>query len=482
MSFLIFLLIILFSFSEINSEQKLIFVMTHFRHGARAPQNYYDQTNYLDYVKEHWDIPGELTGVGQRMHYLLGIRNRIKYIDEQHFLSKKFNPHEILIYSSPFNRTIVSVSSQLQGLYPQYAKQGENITEDQLEFSKPQVNIDYDKIKDEIENLNLSALPNNMILAPIRMLNNNERKITLYDIEPCTIVRDNIKKKNSEKIPSLVNITRVFKERYEENLKKLYGKEENIDLWFIDNFCDAFISAYTHKREMKELKDIGFETEELIDFCFEFQKLNFRDWINGDDDKNDLAHLEVSKLMKEFIHYMKERINADINGEKDLEKKYEDYSRPKMIMVSGHDSTISCNEIFLMNVFGEDIIENYVYPKFASQIAFEITTINDDKNGKNYNDYFINYYFNDKLIFNKTVQEFIDKVNPHIWSDKKINDFCGFVNDDDNNDSEKIILILFIVLTGVFGILSTVLIFILIRNKKNQSSTYSHSLIPSNSQ
>jgi hypothetical protein len=447
--------------------------MTHFRHGARAPQNYYDQENYLYYVKEHWDIPGELTGVGQRMHYLLGIRNRIRYVDELQFLSKKFNPHEILIYSSPFNRTIVSVSSQLQGLYPQYAMQGENITEEQIEFSKPQVDVNCDKINDEINNLNLSALPNNMIIAPVRMINNNERKIILYDIEPCTIVRDKIKTKHSKEIQTLVDINKEFKEKYGEKLKKFYKKEENLDLWFIDNFCDAFISAYTHKREMKELLEAGFNEEDLVQFCFKFQKLNFRDWISGDD-KHVLAHLEVSKIMKEFIHYMKERIDADIKGE-DLEKKYEDYSKPKMIMVSGHDSTISCHEIFLMNAFGDNIIEKYVYPKFATQIAFEITTNNDNKRGKTYDDYFINYYFNDELIFNKTVKEFIDKVTPHIWTDIKINDFCGFESDDD--DSDKTILILFIVLTGIFGVLSIILIFLLIRNKKYQSNSYASGLM-----
>ena len=181
--------------------------------------------------------------------------------------------------------------------------------------------------------------------------------------------------------------------------------------------------------------------------------------------------------MKEFIHYMKQRINADINGEKDLEKKYEDYSRPKMLMVSGHDSTISCHEIFLMDVFGDNIIENYVYPKFASQIAFEITTNDDGKTGKTFNDYFVNYYFNDELIFNKTVQEFIDKVSPHIWSDKKINDFCGFVDEDGDDDSDRTILILFIVLTGIFGLLSTILIILLIKNKVQSNSLNNNTLL-----
>jgi hypothetical protein len=121
-----FSLLILISIITLSiSEDKLIFVLTHFRHGARAPQYYYDQENKLDYILEKWDKPGELTGMGQRMHYLLGLRNRERYINNTHFLSEKFDPHEILIYSSQFNRTLLSVESQLQGLYPQFLKLGE---------------------------------------------------------------------------------------------------------------------------------------------------------------------------------------------------------------------------------------------------------------------------------------------------------------------------------------------------------------------
>ena len=56
-----YLLIILF-FSLIISElnNKLIFVMTHFRHGARSPSI----TNYVDAVGERWENNRELTGVG----------------------------------------------------------------------------------------------------------------------------------------------------------------------------------------------------------------------------------------------------------------------------------------------------------------------------------------------------------------------------------------------------------------------------------
>ena len=207
MYFLLSLIVLLFSFSTINSDQKLIFVMTHFRHGARAPQNFYDQEKYLDYVKEHWDIPGELTGVGQRMHYLLGIRNRLRYVEKEKFLSEKFDAHEILIYSSNLNRTMLSASSQLQGLYPQSSKKGEILTEAQEKAAVPQVDVDCDEINNEIKALNKSALPYYMTLAPVRMVNDNDKKMNVYDLKDCTEERDQVKKENRETIPEALNFT-----------------------------------------------------------------------------------------------------------------------------------------------------------------------------------------------------------------------------------------------------------------------------------
>ena len=477
MSFFLFLLIIfIISFDKAESSEKLVFVMTHFRHGARAPQNYY--TEHLDYIKQSWTNPGELTGLGQRMHYLLGLRNRIRYIDEYKFLNEAFNPHEILIYSSPFNRTINSVSSQLQGLYPQSVKKGEIIRDDQEPYSRPQVRINYTKIDEEKEKLGNYALPNSMMIAPVRMINNNEKKIIIYDIEPCTLKRDEIKKKNSETLESLINIVKDFTQRFGAKLDIFYGKKENYNnITFLDNFCDAFIAGYTDRRNLEELKNVDLDPEELIDFCFEFQKLNFRDWIAGDD-KHVLAHVEVSKLMKEFIHYMLERVDADIRKE-DIKSKYEDYSRPKMMMVSAHDSTISMNEIFLMEVFGENQ-DFYKYPRFAAQIAFEVIT-DDSKDNRTRDDYYIKYYFNDELVFTKKIQEFIDKVTPHIWSDKQIDDFCGFEGAKNEYSTQATLLIMFISLTVIFFTSTLVLSIKLVKDKKSEN-TNKISLLPKNSE
>lgn len=95
-------------------------------------------------------------------------------------------------------------------------------------------------------------------------------------------------------------------------------------------------------------------------------------------------------MMAEFIYYMKKRIDADINQEK-IEGSYSDFSRPKMIILSGHETTISLHEVFLMASLGFDK-DYFIFPKFTLQIAFKITTKNNSLKKENYSDYYVNYY------------------------------------------------------------------------------------------
>ncbi len=99
-----------------------------------------------------------------------------------------------------------------------------------------------------------------------------------------------------------------------------------------------------------------------------------------------------------------------------------------MLMVLGHDSTISSIEVFLMNVLNKSL-DFFEYPDYSSQAAFEVTTNDDNKEQKNYNDYFINFNLDDKLKFNMIALEFIDKITPQIWNEQQINEYCE-VNDN----------------------------------------------------
>ena len=218
--------------------------------------------------------------------------------------------------------------------------------------------------------------------------------------------------------------------------------------------------------------------KELLDFCFDFFNVYYREWTYGDEERI-LAILESSKLMREFIHYMKKRVDADIAGE-NISQKFEDYSRPKMMMISSHDSSILAFEILFAKVFNNNNLDDYFrFPKFAYQMALEVSTDDSiDPRNKNYSDYTIKFYFNDELIFEKKVDEFIKYVELAIWSDEKVDKYCGFIdeekennnNNNSNNDIYFYLMIIFSILSGIFLIIIVVLSIKLIKANNNRVS------------
>ena len=57
---------------------------------------------------------GELTNLGEKLHFKIGLKNRERYFN---FISDEYDPKEVVIYSTYFNRTINSVQSQIMGFY-----------------------------------------------------------------------------------------------------------------------------------------------------------------------------------------------------------------------------------------------------------------------------------------------------------------------------------------------------------------------------
>jgi len=299
-----------------------------------------------------------------------------------------------------------------------------------------------------------------------------------------------IKNKNAKNLPTLIDVVGNFNKKFSEKLKDFYGTDNKYDISFIDNFCDAFIANYNERRKMKIIES-GFNEEELKEYCFDFELKSFRDWFL-DDNEHSIAYLESSKLMGEFIYYMDKRIQNDIKKNKnpndDVDKNLEDYSNPKMLMISGH-TTVSCFEIFLFVAFDKNITEFYRLPEFASQISFEVVRKEGAK-GEKEDDYLVNYNFDDDLVFSIPVPEFKKKVKEHIWDDKKINSFCGYSNESEtqnkNNEKDKnnynlmlLCLIICSSLVLIFLISTIVLCIRLIKSNKHDSRIY-NSLIPSN--
>ena len=476
MSFINILLLSLISLTI--SDERLVFLTTHFRHGARAPRGYIDEKELLDYALEKWDNPGELTGMGQRMHYILGLRNREKYIIQKKFLSEKFDPHEILIYSTSFNRTLLSAASQLQGLYPIKDQCGEKLdTPRKIEKAIPRVNVS-ENITAHIKSLGDQALPNYMTLAPVRMISPIERKIRIYTLPKCSFRRKEWREKNYNNLKSLQDIVKQFESKYLQKLKKSYDKyKKTYDIYFIDNFCDSIIAGYTEGKNLSVLKDAGINEEDMTSYCYNFRALSFRDWISGDENRT-LATMEVSKFMRDFIHYMKQRVEIDRKNEDEKIKANKgDYSKPKMMMISGHDSTISTLEMFLAKVFwNNNATDFYRYPDFAAQVTLEVTidnTISRDQIKDS--DYKIKYYFDDVLVLNKTMDEFIKEVEPALWTDEYIDEYCKFNNKTEPTPAPQTESNIYFYLTIAFsittGLILIALIIVIIKCRKISKET-----------
>ena len=372
---------------------------------------------------------------------------------------------------------MVSCSSQLQGFYPQLSKKGENLTDEQIAISLPQVKLDDDEIKNEIAELGDAALPHYMTLAPVKMFNNNERRFKVYDIDSCQDVKNSVKEQNRETIEYIKNFTADFNEKYGGYLNEFYDQNKEYDILDIEDFCDAFVSCYTEQKGLTEIKNTGLNTTEMNDYCYEYYRVNYIYHIHGDQNKT-LAHISSSRIMREILYYMKRRVDADITPA-DEDANYKDYSRPKMFMISGHDSTASSDEMFLIYALGLNPETTYIFPRYASQLALEVKTKNDGQRKQSYQDYYVLGFFDDKQIFNETMDQFIQKIEAQIWSDDKIDEICGFnsnssssnTNDDDDDEDNaktayKVLMIIFICLTAVL-LAITIGLAVLLNKRKN---------------
>ena len=137
------------------------------RHGARTS---------IKYPKEDYVLklgPGNLTGNGQRMHFLLGQQLKKNYPNLFNITADKYRNEAYLLYSSGVPRTIESAYSQLVGLFPPGPQSGDQVSTNQLTqawtMTPPFQNFSIDLI-----NKTKSALPGGYRAAPVINAANND--------------------------------------------------------------------------------------------------------------------------------------------------------------------------------------------------------------------------------------------------------------------------------------------------------------------
>ena len=435
--------------------------------------------NGVDVYKENWLIKGELTNVGKRQLYLLGVKTRKKYMEENDFLSKEYNPKEILIKSTDHNRTIESVYSYIQGLYP--AGTGPTINE--TLYSKEKVIFPpnekyYKQFKDYTNEYNMRenkyALPYQMTILPIHIFYKPDHDFQLYDPDICTTLLDHFIELNERE-----EIKTVADDILNETNNLLVDIEPNADnasyfydYWNLYKYTDNIICDQTDVRNYTKLKEeVSYVNDSLMEKLYnksdkfiKSDSLTTNLWVN-------LSIVGTSYTMHSIVNWMEKAINAYKNG------KNETYI--KFVIYSAHDSSIGNIEGFMNYSFGTPI----EFAGFSDCRFFELIVDDDGK-------YKVKYIKGDNTIkLNINFDEFKKVINDKTWSDEEVADFCKFDNSNSGNSNtgnnnstnntdsyvkrrksskKKGLLALVIILSAVNAALLAFLIYRLILIKRNQ--------------
>ena len=436
---------------------KLLFVWEQFRHGARGPWISVNPITGLDFIGEKWTGEGELTGLGTRMHYLLGVSMKKRYND---FLSKQFNPNEIYIISTDVNRTIMSCYAHLQGMYNNSTVP--LLTEKQINTANI-LNLNYsEKINEKIIDLKYNYLQNGINLFPVHLYPNDYGKeFLLYEPDICPgIVKYRESAQNSETMKKIYaetseRLNNTFG-KYIFKFMNISGEKDPYYLWNTTNMYyigDTFIADYIDGREMKLIRDTKIDLEAFYRHSLNLSSLETYFGYFGNP-LEITCYLQMSPVFRSIFNFMDMRIELDKNGESDkiINKS------PRFVMVAGHDTTLGANDLFLKEEFGVE----YEHAVYCSSQIYELWK--NEINGK----YFIKYIVNQELKAEFDYEKFKEKVWKKIYTEKEVIEICDGVKEEEeekkeNNNNTKI---LFFVFLGLVFLLALVLIYVTFLMKK----------------
>jgi hypothetical protein len=453
--FSIFLLIVKYS----TPKEKIIFAWQMNRHGARAP--FLGVKNGVDAYKEYWTQIEELSDVGKRMLYLLGVKARKRYVDEYGLLNEKYDPHEIYIRSTDVNRTIESIESFLQGFYP--AGTGPTIN-DSIAFNKSVVyppNKKYvEKFDEIIEIYNLtennSALPYTMSLQPIHLFYKPDHQFGLYDSNLCKGHKELYEKqKRRDEIVKFADYL-LGNFSFFHNLEEVPIDNNTFmrDYSTLYKYMDGFVCDDIDRRNFSFLVNndgfgYGFnDTTKAIlkNKSDEYLRMDYFE-TNYPKGHDEIAIMSNSYTLHSIVNWMEEAINKTKNNQ----------SYIKYVIFSAHDSSIGALEHYMYYTFNL----TPEYATFAETRFFELYYENE-----NDTEVRVRYIKGDKTEkINMTFIEFKKKIDNTTWTDEEVDKFCQFEKHEEKNDnSERHTLIAAMVILAVIDfILILVLILLCVK-------------------
>lgn len=450
--FILFLIIFNKALLKEEANEKLLFVWEHFRHGARGSYKSFDYDNWIDMLNEKWKGAGELTPLGMRMLYLLGISTRKKY---KNFLSLEYNPNEIFIMSTDVNRTLISANSFLQGIYSNSI----DLNQNQINRAIIQ-NSNYSKnLKSKIINLKNKSIQEGINVFPIHIYSTKDYKYQLYRAEYCPGIGPNLTRlRKSKGIQKVYNdIFRITNEKFGKYIFKFMNKSIINEPDFLNDFkilkslADSFIADYFDGRNMSIIKNSGINVEEFLDHCLNISLIISYYNYYGIPLENTVE-FGVSPIFKDIFDYMERRIFLDKKGTPDkiISKS------PKFVVVSGHDVSLAAIDLFLESKFGIP----FKRADYASSQIFELWK--NKRNGK----YYIKYLINLEISGTWEYYDFKEKAFSYLFSEEEVKAKCkaNYYSNYKNEPSSIFNVNIFIMI--IF--LCFIILLYLIKNPKNK--------------
>jgi len=428
-----------------NGEDKLLFVWEHFRHGARGPYIGIDPLTNLDLIGEKWDGIGELTPLGIRMLYLLGISTKKRY---ENFISNTYNPNEIYITSTNVNRTIISVNSFLKGFYSN--KTSVNLSNTQIGRSKI-LNSNYSKLINlKIKDLENYTLEDGVNIIPVHIFDRNKLEFGLYSTSNCPGIGKFRKKNiNSKQIIHINDdIIKYTNDTFGKYIFNFMNISDPLYLWKKNNnyyLADIFFSNYFDGRKMKLVENSGINMNSFYQNSLNVTYIDTYYNVFGIP-STETVYISVSPLLLNMLKYMELRINLDKENNSDKIIS----NSPRFYIISGHDTSLAPIDIFMKSEFGID----FGMATYASNQIFELWK--NRTTGK-YSVHYI-YNFEEKGIFD--FEFFKKKLLSKLYNQEQIKRICysqmsDYAGNEQNKNSviSNILFIIFVFLSSSLIIL-----------------------------
>ena len=330
------------------SPRRLIFVAELCRHGDRTPLFSYP----LDTIPlSKWQEGiGKLTAIGQRAHYDLGSRLRRHYVDELGFLPAAYNAKDIYVRSTDIDRTLMSATSQMAGLYPPGSAANYDI----------RVRYGKDPLHE-----NEGGLPHLYQPVPVHTTSGKTDMMLLPGAN-CPRHAKIIKQKlASQEFQDLAEKERPFLDA----LAKIVGVEPSSFLLQHSNRVSDTWTVYQYH-------SVPLPTAATPDIVNKARNLSnwYLDFVNRGKESHRLrAGLILDEIRNRIASVILQRSGK-------LAPQYQQYAK-KFVLLSAHDTTVAAT-LAAMRVF------DGVYPPYNSTIIWE-TYVNDDSS-----QYFVKVEYN----------------------------------------------------------------------------------------